>query len=115
MPGKLITDKQYGLYMQARKLGKSQHVASAKAGLSIRTGRNLEKKGCLPSQRPKREGKRRKGIFDDVWQNVIIPYVEKAPFLSASMILEHLQDLYPDQYTSSTGHVEEPPKVFVLR
>jgi len=101
MPGKLITGKQYGLYMQARKLGKSQQVASAKAGLSIRTGRNLEKKGCLPSQRPKREGKRRKGIFDDVWKNIIIPYVEKAPFLSASMILEHLQDLYPDQYTSS--------------
>lgn len=30
MTGKLITDKQYGLYTQARKLGKSQQVASAK-------------------------------------------------------------------------------------
>ena len=101
MPGKTTTDKQYGLYMQARKLGKSQQVASAKAGISMRTGRNLEKRGCLPSQKRTRGGKNRKGIFDDVWQSVIIPYVEKAPFLSASMILEHLQELYPDQYTSS--------------
>ena len=100
MPGKPVTDKQYGLYMQARNLGKSQEVASAKAGISIRTGRNLEKKGCLPSKRPKRERKHKKGIFDEIWESVIIPYVEKAPFLSASIILEHLEEKYPGEYTS---------------
>jgi len=100
MPGKTTTDKQYGLYMQARKSGKSQLVASAKAGISTRTGRNLEKKSCQPSQYPKRGRKKGKGIFDDIWQDVIVSLVEKNPFLSASIILEHLQDLYPGQYTS---------------
>ncbi len=73
MPGKPVTDKQYGLYMQARNLGKSQEVASAKAGISIRTGRNLEKKGCLPSKRPKRERKHKKGIFDEIWEKDAYP------------------------------------------
>lgn len=100
MPGKTTTDKQYGLYMQARKSGKSQQVASAKAGISLRTGRNIEHKGCLPSVAPKRGGKRRKGVFDEIWKSVIVPLVEKTPFLTASILLEHLQDLHPGKFTS---------------
>jgi hypothetical protein len=42
MPGKTITAQQVRLYMEHRKQGETQAAASAKAGLSQRTGRRIE-------------------------------------------------------------------------
>lgn len=101
MPGKTTTDNQYRLYMQIRKSGYSQKVSAAKAGLSERTCRRLEKQGKLPSQRPKRGRKPGAHLFSDVWDDVITPLIQATPFLSAIVLLEHLQDLYPGKYFSS--------------
>jgi hypothetical protein len=43
-------DSEVKLYMQARKAGKTQKLAAAKAGMSERTGRKYEQMGKLPSQ-----------------------------------------------------------------
>ena len=43
MPGKRITEQQIRLYMTLINEGKKQRVASAKAGLSERTGRRISK------------------------------------------------------------------------
>lgn len=43
-------DSEVKLYMQARKVGKTQKLAAAGAGMSERTGRKYEQLGKLPSQ-----------------------------------------------------------------
>ena len=45
MPGKLITIKQVEIYMTARKVSCTQLLAAAKAGISERSGRELENGG----------------------------------------------------------------------
>ncbi|AIK95709.1 IS21 family transposase [Candidatus Odyssella acanthamoebae] len=100
MPGKTITDHQYRLYMQTRKSAHTQKLSAAKAGFSERTGRRLEKQGILPSQASKRGRKPGTHIFSDIWDDIITPLIQKTPFLSAIILLEHLQDLYPGNYSS---------------
>lgn len=99
MSGKRITDQQGKLYMSARRLGHSQSVAAAKAGFSERTGRYLEKQGSLPSQRPRKDWRRRKEVFSEVWEGVVVPLLRGKEQLSAVSILEHLQDGYPGEYS----------------
>jgi hypothetical protein len=101
MPGRTTTDNQYRLYMKSRHSGVVQKIAAAKAGICERTGRNLEKQGCVPSQRAKRGRKGGVHLFSDIWDSVIIPLIEKTPFLSGIILLEHLQDLYPGRYSRS--------------
>ena len=40
MSGEWLTQKQVDIYMQSRKLGKTQVQSAAKAGISERSGRN---------------------------------------------------------------------------
>ena len=42
MPGKWITEQQVKIYMNSRQLGNNQQLSSAKAGISERTGRDIE-------------------------------------------------------------------------
>ena len=49
MPGTRITDQQVCLYMNIRK-NKSQELAAAKAGISKRSARRIERSVTLPSQ-----------------------------------------------------------------
>lgn len=99
MPGKTITDQQYRLYMKTRKLGKSQVISSAKAGISERSGRTLEKQGHLPSQRKNKRG-RKAGVhmFSEIWESAVVPLLQKGPSLTAVVIFEELQNLYPQRY-----------------
>lgn len=43
-------ESEIKLSMQARKAGKTQKLAAAKAGMSERTGRKYERRSKLPSQ-----------------------------------------------------------------
>ena len=43
MPGSRITRKQEEMYMKSRQTGLSQEVAAARSGLSVRSGRRIEK------------------------------------------------------------------------
>lgn len=43
MPGKHITHQQEAIYMKNRQIGHGQETAAAKAGVSIRSGRRIEK------------------------------------------------------------------------
>jgi len=53
VPGTRITDRQAHLYMSYRK-HHTQEVAAAKAGISERSARRLERDERLPSQKPRR-------------------------------------------------------------
>jgi hypothetical protein len=50
VPGKRITDRQVNEYKRYR-LVSSQETAAAKAGMSVRTARRVERATALPSQR----------------------------------------------------------------
>jgi hypothetical protein len=52
--GKHITDQQVRLYMDGRKQGRAQVAASAKASLSERSGRRIDRGELTPTPQPKR-------------------------------------------------------------
>lgn len=98
MPRKRINDQQYRVYMAFRRRGMTQVTSAAKAGFSERSGRTLEQGGISPSQREQKKWRRREDPFRGVWDEIIVPLLEVSPFLTGINLLEHLQDLYPEQY-----------------
>lgn len=99
MSGKRITSKQVEIYMKARKEVKTQVVSAAKAGISERSGRMIEKSGGALSSPKPRSWRTRKDPFEPVWSEVLEPMLGKEPELSALTLLEFIQDKYsPEQY-----------------
>jgi hypothetical protein len=101
MPGKHITEQQVRLYMTHRKQGESQPVASAKAGLSERTGRRIESGELTPGAQKPRHWRTRKDPFSEVWESEVVPLLEKQPALSATTLFEDLQERHPGAYANA--------------
>jgi hypothetical protein len=101
MSGKKITKQQVKIYMKERKSGKTQVASAAKSSFSERSGRSIEKNQFqLGSQNP-RDWKTRSDPFEEVWDEILCPQLEKAPGLSAITLLELLQEKYPEKYPDS--------------
>ena len=94
MPGTRITDRQVHLYMSYRK-HHTQEVAAAKAGISERSARRLERDERLPSQKPWRYWRSRSDPFATVWASEIVPLLRSTPRLMAITILRKLQEEHP--------------------
>ena len=75
MPGKRITQHQESLYMSARQSGKSQETAAAKAAISERSGRRIEK-GERLSISGERHWRTREDPFEAIWKNELVPLLE---------------------------------------
>ena len=97
MPGTRITDRQAHLYMSYRKQH-TQEVAAAKAGMSERSARRLERDGRLPSQKPRHYWRSRSDPFAAVWESVIVPLLQSTPRLMAITILRKLQEEHPGYF-----------------
>jgi hypothetical protein len=106
MSGTRITDQQVRLYMSKRK-HHSQEIAAAKAGISVRSARRIERDTVLPSQKPRRYWRSRPDPFADVWDTEVIPMLANAPQLQAVTILRKLQDDHPGEYSDSTRRTLE--------
>ncbi len=106
MSGTRITDQQVRLYMSKRKQF-SQEVAAAKAGISVRSARRIERDAQLPSQKPRRYWRSRPDPFSMVWESEVVPMLANAPQLHAITILRKLQDDHPDQYPDSVRRTLE--------
>ena len=78
MPGTRVTDQQVRLYMNIRKY-KSQALAAAKAGISERSARRIERSVTLPSQNPRRYWRGRADPFAQVWEAEVVPLLKGAP------------------------------------
>jgi len=87
MSGKRITDQQYRYYMSLRNSGHNQVQSSAKANFSERTGRRIERKGLLPSQRLKKAWKTRTDPFEEVWESVLVPLLKVSSYLNSVTLL----------------------------
>ena len=86
--------------METRKAGKTQLLSSARAGISERSGRVIEK-GQRKESMPIRHWRTRKDPFAEVWQEELVPFLEASPSLMAITLLEYLQVKYPESYPDS--------------
>ena len=96
MSGKQLTHQQVKRYMNSRQLGDTQETAALKAGISVRTGRRIDKgEHKSPTQRTWRT---REDPFIDIWDTQLAPLLEAEPSLTALTLWEWLDDNYPNRY-----------------
>lgn len=100
MPGKLIKPKQAEIYMRARNKSSTQILAAAKAGISERSGREIEK-GRRKAKLGVREWQTRKDPFFEVWERELVPLLSVSPGLTPLTLLELLQENHPGEYGDS--------------
>lgn len=101
MSGKPINSEQVKIYMKARKDGKSQVTAAAKAGMSERSGRRIDKGELQENSQGGRNWRTRTDPFIDVWESEIVPLLEKNGDLTPMTLFEKLQKDYPGKYQDS--------------
>ena len=95
MPGSRITRKQEEIYMRSRQTGQSQDVAAAKSGVSVRSGRRIERgeRNHVP-----RTWRTREDPLSGVWETHLAPLLAQAPDLTGLTLLEYLEDTFPGDY-----------------
>lgn len=98
MSGKRIIMQQVRLYMSSRRQGLTQAQASAKAGLSERSGRRIEEGRISALERKERRWRTRQDPFAEVWDSEIVELLEKQPALDATTLFEDLQDRHPGKF-----------------
>ena len=98
MSGSRITMQQVRLYMNSRKQGQTQEQASAKAGVSERSGRRIEDGQISVLEHKERHWRTRKDPFAEVWDSEIIPLLKKQPALDATTLFEDLQDRHRGRF-----------------
>ena len=98
MSGKRVNLQQVKLYMSSRNEGRTQVQASAKAGISERTGQRIERGQFGVLEHKERHWRTRKDPFAEVWDEAIVPLLEKQPALDATTLFEELQDRHPGQF-----------------
>lgn len=100
MPGKKITDHQVLKYKEQRNR-LTQVAAAAKAGISERSARRVERSDTLPSQGASRSWRTRPDPLADVWDAEVVPLLHADAQLNAVTLLEELQRRHPGQYGPS--------------
>ena len=85
--------------MKSRQKGLSQEVSSAKSGISIRSGRRIER--SERSHHTKRHWRTRDDPLAAVWQSDLEPLLQKEPDLTGLTLLEYLDDKFPGRYEQS--------------
>lgn len=85
--------------MQSRQKGLSQEASAAKSGISVRSGRRIER--SERSHHTKRHWRTRDDPLKAVWHSDLVPLLEKEPDLTGLTLLEYLDDTFPGQYEQS--------------
>ena len=85
--------------MNSRQSGDSQSKAAAKAGISERTGRRIEKQEHQSGR--ERHWRTRKDPLEAVWSTDLVPLLEREPGLTGTTLWEYLDERYPGHYGSS--------------
>jgi transposase InsO family protein len=83
--------------MNTRQLGKSQQTAAAKAAISERSGRRIEK-GERPSIPGERHWRTREDPLDAIWEKELVPLLEREPQLTGLTLWEYLEDEHAGQF-----------------
>lgn len=97
MPGRHFNDQQVRLYMTAR-ITRPQATAAAMAGISVATGRRIERDPRPPSSRKAvREYRTRSDPLEGIWNEDVVPMLEAAPALRPITILHELARRHPER------------------
>lgn len=97
MPGRHVNDQQVRLYMTARST-RPQATAAAMAGISVATGRRLERDPRPPSSRKEvRDYRTRPDPLEGLWDEEIVPMLAGAPALRPITILRELARRHPER------------------
>ena len=75
--------------MRSRQTGQSQDVAAAKSGVSVRSGRRIERGERIHAPRTWRT---REDPLSGVWETHLAPLLAQAPDLTGLTLLEYLED-----------------------
>jgi len=99
LSGKRITAQQRALYMKFRQQDLTQSVSAARAGISERSGRRIEK---TPHSTPSaRKWRTREDPFESIWSTLLEPMLLDEPSLTGLTLWEYLDDNYPGIYPYS--------------
>jgi hypothetical protein len=98
--GKRITRQQVKAYMSSRTEGRGQAQASARADISERSGRRIERGEVGVQSAKMRHWRTRGDPFVEVWSSEIEPLLEKQPALDATTLFEDLQDRHPERFSN---------------
>lgn len=94
-----LNTSQVSYYMTQRKKGITQHISAMKAGISVRSGRRIEKGEWAKNS--VRHWRTRKDPLEAVWDSMLVPLLKERPALTPTTLLEMLQDKYPGQYPTA--------------
>jgi hypothetical protein len=94
--GKHITQLQEEIYMKNRQAGCLQETAAAKADISVRSGRRIEK--GERSSKKERHWRTREDPLAAVWESELIPLLEREPSLTGITLWDYLDEKYPGEY-----------------
>jgi transposase InsO family protein len=97
MPGKKITDHQVLKYKEHRRT-RTQAGAAAKAAISERSARRIDRSQTLPSQQARRSWRTRQDPLAEVWDAEIVPLLQGDAQLNAVTLLEEMQRRHPGEY-----------------
>ena len=101
MSGKPITQQQVKLYMSNRNQPQhNQSTAAAKAGISERSARRIESGEHKIHKQP-RKYRTRKDPFDGLFQQHIVPLLEKNPALQPITLFDELDKIAPGKFDHS--------------
>jgi transposase InsO family protein len=86
--------------MSTRKSGKSQETAAAKAAISERSARRIEKgeRSSIPGERHWRT---REDPLDAIWEKELVPLLEKEAQLTGLTLWEYLEDEHAGKFPFS--------------
>ena len=104
MPGSRITRNQEELYMKSRQKGLTQEAAAARTGISIRSGRSIEHHERKPNPRHWRT---RPDPLTTVWDEHLVPLLEREPELTGLTLLEYLQGKRSNQAVHAMTPMEK--------
>lgn len=103
MSGRWLTSKQVELYMKSRREGKTQESSAARASISQRSGREIERGHREDPHAKQRNWRTRIDPFKPVWDGELESMLCNSPSLSPLTLLEYLQERY--------GHETYPDKL----
>ncbi len=82
--------------MKNRQTGCTQELSSAKAGISVRSGRRVEKGETVKQK--SRHWRTRKDPLEAVWDTQLVPLLEQEPSLTGITLWDYLDETYPGTY-----------------
>ena len=105
MSGNKITDQQVKKYMKFRQT-ENQAAAAAKAGISERSARRIDKHELHPKTE-ERSWRTRSDPLAEVWENIVVPMLQRDNEITPVGIFDHLCEFHSDLFTASSRRTLE--------